>query len=96
MTADPDIPPDRAVIDRIVDGVTAVLLVGPDETELLVGVDQLPDDAGEGDWVVIDPGGACASVVAVDADLTRRRATDIDARLARIRARRSGGRFGDR
>ena len=96
MTADADIPPDRAFIDRIVDGTMAVLLVGPDETELHVPVDQLPPDAGEGDWVVIDPGGAGAAVLTVDADLTRRRATRIDARLARIRARRSGGRFGHR
>lgn len=44
-------PPEKAVVDRIVDGHTAVLLVGEDEREMLVSVDDLPDGAREGAWL---------------------------------------------
>lgn len=50
-------PPEKAVVDRIVDGHTAVLLVGEDEREVLVPVEALPEGVGEGAWlrVIGDP-----------------------------------------
>lgn len=38
-----------AVVDRVVDGRSAVLLVGDDEQELVVPIALLPDGTGEGD-----------------------------------------------
>lgn len=43
----------RAVVDRIVDGRVAVLLVGAAEEERVVPVDQLPLGASEGSWLKV-------------------------------------------
>lgn len=93
MSADHTIPDDRAVIDRVVDGAMAVLLIGPDEVELQLPADQLPDGAGEAVWVKLDLGTDPPTILAVDRELTERRAAAIESQLARIRARQSGGRF---
>jgi hypothetical protein len=91
---DDAVPEDRAVVDRVVDGRTAVLLVGPEETEAHVDVGLLPEDVTDGTWVVVDPTASPIEVLGVDRELTRRRADDISARLERVRQRRRGGRFG--
>jgi hypothetical protein len=88
-----DITPDRAVIDRLVDGATAVLLVGPDEDELLVPVGSLPAGAVAGSWVVLDLAADPAAVVEVDVELTEARRHGFETRLERLRQRRTGGRF---
>ncbi len=86
-----DLPMDRAVIDRIVDGDTAVLLVGPTEDPLHVPMEALPEGASEGDWLVLD---LARLIVGVDRELTDARAADLEGRLERIRRERGGGRFG--
>ena len=88
----PPIPADRAVVDRVVEG-TAVLLVGPDETERHVAADRLPAGAGEGTWLAVDPDADPVVVIAVDAELTAERRQGLEDRLARIRRERRGGRF---
>jgi hypothetical protein len=85
------LPPNRAVLDRIVDGRVAVLLVGDDQTELRVPTDVMPADATEGDWLIIDSRGRPA---AVDTALTTERRKAARSRLERIRRRQTGGRFG--
>jgi hypothetical protein len=87
------VPEDRAVIDRIVDGNTAVLLVGPGEREAHVPADALPDGVGDGTWLRIDPETDPVEVLGVDRELTDRRAADISTRMERIRQERHGGRF---
>jgi hypothetical protein len=74
-----------AVLDRIVDGRLAVLLVGPDEVELVLELSSLPVGAAEGDWFRLG--------LRADPDLTAERRTDVEGRLARLRDQRSGGRF---
>jgi hypothetical protein len=76
---------DSAVLDRIVDGRLAVLLVGPDEVELVLDASSLPEGAVEGDWFHLD--------LRADPALSAERRGDLEARLARLRAERSGGRF---
>jgi hypothetical protein len=88
------IAPDRAVVDRIVDGETAVLLLGPAEEEVLLPAASLPPGATEGSWVVVDREVTPPEVVEVDAALTDARAEAFDARLERLRRDRRGGRFG--
>ncbi|MDV2684947.1 DUF3006 domain-containing protein [Alkalihalophilus lindianensis] len=39
----------KAILDRIVDGEKAVLLVGPDQKEVILPISSLPQDALEGD-----------------------------------------------
>ena len=93
MSGDPPIPHNRAVIDQIVDGTTAVLLVGPDESELLLPADELPETAREGVWVIIDLDSDPVAVLAVDTELTEQRAKRIADQMERIRQHQAGGRF---
>lgn len=43
-----------AVIDRIVDGKTAVLLVGNEQKQLLAPIEDLPEGSKEGLWLLIE------------------------------------------
>lgn len=92
MPAEP-IPHDRAVVDRVVDGATAVLLIGPEETEAHVDVSTLPDDTRDGTWLVVDPTASPVQVLGVDRQLTEDRASEIATRMDRLRQERHGGRF---
>jgi hypothetical protein len=80
-----DIPVDAAVVDRIEDGRHAVLLVGPEEVELVLDVALLPEGTAEGDWLRL--------VLTPDVELTASRRTALTERLERIRRTRRGGRF---
>jgi hypothetical protein len=80
------VPDDAAVVDRIVDGRHAVLLVGEAEVEVHVDVALLPDGTGEGDWLRIG--------FSADPERTAARRAAIDGRMDRIRRTRGGGRFG--
>jgi hypothetical protein len=84
--ADDAVPAHAAVVDRIVDGRHAVLLVGAAEVELVVDVALLPEGTVEGDWLRID--------LAADPERTGQRRSDLEGRLERIRRTRGGGRFG--
>ena len=84
---------NRALHRMIVDGVTAVLLVGPDEAEHLVPADSLPDSADEGTWVVLDLDASPPRVVRTDDELTAARVASLTRRLETIRKERRGGRF---
>ncbi|MDX9803868.1 MAG: DUF3006 domain-containing protein [Dehalococcoidales bacterium] len=42
---------EKAVIDRIEDGKTAVMLVGEKEIQYEYSADKLPEGANEGSWV---------------------------------------------
>jgi hypothetical protein len=75
-----------AVIDRIEDGLHAVLLVGPDEVELVVDATLLPVGAAEGDWLRVG--------FVVDQERTDARRADLEDRMEQIRRTRGGGRFG--
>jgi hypothetical protein len=83
--ANEDVPQDALVVDRIVDGRHAVLLIGPDEVELVIDVALLPQGTAEGDWLRLG--------LTADAALTAARRSDVEARMARLRAERTGGRF---
>lgn len=74
-----------AVVDRIEDGRHAVLLVGPDEAELVVDAVLLPEGTGEGDWLRVG--------FLRDPALTAERRADLERRMERIRRTRGGGRF---
>jgi hypothetical protein len=81
-----DAPQDvTAVVDRIEDGLHAVLLVGPDEVELVVDATLLPEGTEEGDWLRVG--------FVRDPALTAERRAAIERRMERIRRTRKGGRF---
>jgi hypothetical protein len=82
---DAAIPEDAAVLDRIEDGVRAVLLVGPGEVELILDVALLPSGVAEGDWLRLG--------LTADVELTGQRRASLAARLDDVRRTRRGGRF---
>ena len=78
---------EKAVIDRIVDGRTAVILVGEDERQHHCPADELPEGAKEGTWlrVRVERGRVVSMEVdQEETDLTRRR---IEGKMDRLRAR---------
>jgi len=91
-TAEPDpsagsdvVDGDALVVDRIVDGRHAVLLIGPDEVELVIDLALLPAGTSEGDWFRLG--------LTADPALTAARRNDAEQRLARLRRDRRGDRF---
>jgi len=79
------IAPESLVVDRIVDGRHAVLLIGPQEVEVVIDASLLPVGTHEGDWFRLS--------FTPDPAVTAARRTDVEQRLARLRAERRGGRF---
>ena len=90
MPDEPSVGGDRAVVDRIVDGTTAVLLIGESQTELTIPAKHLPDGAADGTWLILDYE---AMIAGIDQQLTVQRQTMLEDRLSRIRQERAGGRF---
>jgi hypothetical protein len=84
--------PQRAVVDRIVDG-QAVLLVGDDEVEHHLPADELPEEAGEGAVLSVTVTGTTVQVVGHDQDEEEQQRQAMRGRLDRLRAR--SRRFGD-
>jgi predicted O-methyltransferase YrrM len=77
----------KAVIDRIVDGRHAVLLVGGVETERVVPVDQLPAGAREGAWLRVRFEGDQLVEAALDPKETERARQRVGDKMAQLRAR---------
>lgn len=66
------VDPDRALVHQL-DAETAVLHVGPGATRVHLPASDLPPEATEGTWVVLDLQLQPPLVVAVDEVLTRER-----------------------
>lgn len=78
---------EPAVVDRLVDGRWAVLLVGPQEEERRVDVNALPPGAGEGTWLRASFAGQELVALEVDEEETRRVRARVEDKLARLRQR---------
>ena len=78
---------EKAVIDRIVDGKTAVILVGDDERQHHYPVNGLPAGAREGTWlrVQIENGGIMC--IEVDREETESALRRIQAKMDKLRER---------
>jgi len=78
---------EKAVIDRIVDGKTAVILVGEDERQHHYPADKLPEGTREGTWlrVRVESGEIVSMEVdQEETDTVRRR---IQEKMDKLRAR---------
>ncbi len=73
-----------AVVDKIAGGY-ATLLVGKDEKEMIVNLDDLPDGVEEGAWLDMDGDGAFAEAPG----LTMERKTTVRAKLDRLRKKKN-------
>jgi hypothetical protein len=82
---------EKAVIDRIVDGQHAVLLVGESEEEIVLPVEQLPAEAGAGMWLRVEVEDGVITEITVDDEETEAVRQRIAGKMALLRGR--GGRL---
>jgi hypothetical protein len=78
---------EKAVVDRIVDGEHAVLLVGEAQAERVVPVSQLPSGAREGSWLRARFEGEVPIEAPLDPEETERARARIAGKLERLRRR---------
>lgn len=84
---------ERAVVDRVVEGV-AVVLVGDDGVELQLLAAELPGEAKEGTWLRVDRSGPRLVVLGTDEAGEATQRQQIEGRLDRLRQGKRGDRFG--
>ncbi|NMB00818.1 MAG: DUF3006 domain-containing protein [Firmicutes bacterium] len=71
-----------AVIDRIVDGMTAVLLLEEGQGQITVPVEKLPVGSGEGIWLLL----TIQDGVLIDVELDLEKTEQVKGRIASKRA----------
>jgi hypothetical protein len=79
--------PRKAVIDRVEDGKWAVLLVGRDELEKIIHVDQLPQGARAGLWLKVRLEEDRVSDIEMDEAETRAAQARVSSKLEMLRQR---------
>lgn len=75
------------VVDRVVDGETAVVLVEEECLELNVPVDMLPEAAEEESWLSLEVEGKYVVSVEIDDETAEERRERIDEKMERLRDR---------
>lgn len=91
--SDTDSAEVQAVLDRVEDGVHAVLLVGEEERELIVPAEVLPNEARDGSWLRVTLAGDEVVRIVVDPEATAAVRARVRAKVARMRARNRPRRF---
>jgi hypothetical protein len=79
----------KAVIDRIVDGQHAVVLVGEEEREIILPVEQLPAGIGAGIWLQVELEDDLITEITIDPEETARVERRIAGKMALLRRRHS-------
>ncbi|WP_202081149.1 DUF3006 domain-containing protein [Caldalkalibacillus salinus] len=82
----------RAVIDRM-DAQRATLLVGDEETERTVLVENLPQGAKEGMWLTLEETEEDLLHIQIDEEETVRRKKLMKQKLDKLRQRSKGSKF---
>lgn len=75
----------KAVIDRIEDGKHAVLLIGEDETERVLPVENLPEGVREGVWLILHEDGS----IVIDEAGTTQVKSRIQEKMALLRSKQN-------
>lgn len=77
----------KAVLDRIVDGKHAVLLVGDEEIEKVILATQLPDGVREGTWIRVNFNGDELLSIEADYNETTKTKERINSKMELLRQR---------
>lgn len=78
---------EKAILDRIVDGVHAVLLVGEEEREHVTPLAQLPSGVAPGTWLKLRIVDGSLVEAEIDEEETERARERIAEKLNRLRGR---------
>lgn len=81
---------EQAVLDRVVDGEHAVLLVGGRERELVVPAAELPLETRPGSWLRVTTSEDGRVTIVTDAEATERAKARIRDKMDRLRRRGRG------
>ncbi len=76
-----------AVVDRIVDGSTAVLLIGQKQTQFLCSVEELPVGVKDGQWLMVKIADGRLLEAQIDLEKTQEMKERIGAKLNLLRKR---------
>jgi hypothetical protein len=78
---------EKAVVDRIVDGKHAVLLVGDQEIEKVIPSSKLPDEITEGTWIRVEFNGNDLVAIEADQEETSKTKERIKSKMELLRQR---------
>lgn len=78
---------ERAVVDRVEEGL-AVLLIGDEEHELTVPIEELPEGASPGVWLRVTLENGALTDAEVDAETTQARRARIHEKMQRLLRKR--------
>ncbi|EGL81349.1 hypothetical protein CathTA2_0124 [Caldalkalibacillus thermarum TA2.A1] len=79
---------EKAVLDRVVDGKHAVLLVGDDEREVMIPCHQLPPGAKKGTWFKVTFHDGNITYLEIDETETEKVEERIKAKLANLQQKK--------
>lgn len=82
----------KAVVDRIVDNNKAVLLVGDNEVEHVIDINELPKGIKEGDWLQVQLKGGKIVKIELDEQETEDVKKRIEDKMAKLK-KKSGSKF---
>lgn len=78
---------EKAVIDRIVDGRIAVIIVGEQETQYEYPAIKLPEGAREGSWLKVTMGDGLITDITLDQQETDKVYYRIQSKMDKLRSR---------
>ncbi|MDN6626609.1 MAG: DUF3006 domain-containing protein [Pisciglobus halotolerans] len=83
----------KGVLDRFEDQGKAVILIEKRQQELIVPKSELPKGSRENMWFTIEEQEGAFHIVAIDYELTRKKTTDAEALVNKLRTKHSHSRF---
>lgn len=83
----------KGVLDRFEDQEKAVILIEEIEKELVVSRSDLPKGSQKNTWFTIEKQDELFHIVAIDHEMTRKKAADTEALLNKLRSKQNSSRF---
>lgn len=82
----------KGILDRIEDGIHAVILVEEEGVELVLPANRLPEGSQVNSWFIIDVENGQLAVT-LDEETTFSKSEQADELMARLRTKKKGSRF---
>ena len=83
----------KGVLDRFEDQGKAVILIEERQKELVVPDSDLPKGSQKNTWFTIEEQEGSFYIVAIDHEMTRKKAADTEALLNKLRSKQNSSRF---
>ena len=83
----------KGVLDRFEDQGKAVILIEERQKELVVPESDLPKGSRENMWFTIEEQDGSFHIVAIDHEMTRKKATDAEKLVSKLQSKHNRSRF---